>query len=179
MKTLLLVALLMLISVRIKSFLNQKYFSAKHTRLLVANYGTSFGGTRGDLQERVAIALDTAFGKNTVDSSDTLVVPTQPIHGDYQSNIAMALTKNLSMKPKVIAEKIVEALKVDDMVSLVNITGPGFITLKLSEDYVQRQLSHKLRDPNRLGVSRLKNPQRIIVDFSSPNIAKEMHVVSN
>lgn len=147
-------------------------------RYMVANYQSTFGGTRGDLQNRVAKALDLAFGEGIVDSSTTLVVPTQPIHGDYQSNVAMSLTNKLKMKPRMIADKIVEALKVDDIVSTINITGPGFITMKLSDEYIQIQLAEKFNDQHRLGIKKLSNPQRIIVDFSSPNIAKEMHVVS-
>ena len=91
----------------------------------------------------------------------------------------MTLTKKLNMKPRAIAEKLSEALDVKDIVSIINITGPGFITMKLSETYVQNKLVDKLKDPTRLGINELKNAQRIIVDFSSPNIAKEMHVVIN
>ena len=134
------------------------------------------GGARGILTERMEEALNTAFGENVVPITDNLVMPTQPVHGDYQCNIALTLTKKLSMKPKDIAEKIVKSMNVNDIVSFVNITGPGFISLKLSEQYVQSQLYSKLQDPNRLGITALKQPQRVIVDFSSPNIAKEMHV---
>jgi arginyl-tRNA synthetase len=123
-------------------------------------------------------ALISAFGDDQIETNENLVLPTQPMYGDYQSNIALTLTKKLSMKPKDIAEKIVKQLKVDDIAS-INITGPGFITMKLTNRYVQSQLTHKLNNPKRLGISIVKKPQRIVVDFSSPNIAKEMHVVNN
>jgi arginyl-tRNA synthetase len=77
-----------------------------------------------------------------------------------------------------IADKIVAALKVDDLVSTVNITGPGFITMRLSDTYIQSQILEKAKDRTRLGITKIAAPQRVIVDFSSPNIAKEMHVVS-
>jgi arginyl-tRNA synthetase len=123
------------------------------------------------------IALEKSFGSQIGDISEALVVPTQPIHGDYQSNVALTLTKKLKMKPKEIAEKIISALDIQDIVSVISITGPGFISMKLSENYIQSQIINKLYDKSRLNVSPLTNPQRIVVDFSSPNIAKEMHVV--
>lgn len=139
---------------------------------------TLVGGTRGALHKRVKEALEGAFQGTEIEVTDTLVMPTQPQHGDYQTNIAMTLTKKLGMKPKEIAEKIVSTLKVDDLVSVVNITGPGFITMRLSDNYLQSQILEKAKDKSRLGIAKLSSPQRVIVDFSSPNIAKEMHVVS-
>lgn len=136
-------------------------------------------GTRGSLHKRVEEALINAFGAGVVEITEPLVVPTQPVHGDYQSNVALTLVKKLGMKPRDIADKIAKSLQVDDMVSAVNITGPGFISMRLSESYVQQQLLNKLHDRVRLGVAPLLKPQRVIVDFSSPNIAKEMHVVSD
>jgi len=147
-----------------------------NTRLFMS---TLVGGTRGALHERVKDALHGAFQGTDIEVSDTLLVmPTQPQHGDYQTNIAMTLTKKLGMKPKEIADKIVAALKVDDLVSTVNITGPGFITMRLSDTYIQSQILEKAKDRTRLGITKIAAPQRVIVDFSSPNIAKEMHVVS-
>lgn len=147
-----------------------------NTRIFMS---TLVGGTRGVLHKRVKDALSGAFQGTDIEVSDSLVMPTQPQHGDYQTNIAMTLTKKLGMKPKEIADKIVNALKVDDLVSVVNITGPGFITMRLSDTYVQSQILEKAKDKTRLGIAKLETPQRVIVDFSSPNIAKEMHVVSN
>jgi arginyl-tRNA synthetase len=147
-----------------------------NTRLFMS---TLVGGTRGALHERVKDALHGAFQGTDIEVSDTLVMPTQPQHGDYQTNIAMTLTKKLGMKPKEIADKIVAALKVDDLVSTVNITGPGFITMRLSDTYIQSQILEKAKDRTRLGITKIAAPQRVIVDFSSPNIAKEMHVVSD
>lgn len=178
-----------LVFILIMVFYNSKYicFQVKklvtkpiHGRRLNAGLfmSTLVGGTRGALHKRVKQALDGAFQGTEIEVSDTLVMPTQPQHGDYQTNIAMTLTKKLGMKPKEIAEKIVSALKVDDLVSVVNITGPGFITMRLSDTYLQSQILQKAQDKSRLGIAKIASPQRVIVDFSSPNIAKEMHVVS-
>jgi arginyl-tRNA synthetase len=86
------------------------------------------------------------------------------------------LAKQLKLKPREIAEKIKNNINIDNIVKSMTISGPGFINIKLSELYVQNKLIKLLKDPNRIGINKVDNPKKIIVDFSSPNIAKEMHV---
>lgn len=107
---------------------------------------------------------------------DLLIVPTNnPQFGDYQSNIPLNLAKQLKQNPKAIAQKIVDHLDVSEICEPPQIAGPGFINLTFKPDYVASQLAQMRTDP-RLGVPQTEVPLRVLVDFSSPNIAKEMHV---
>ncbi|NJL02732.1 MAG: arginine--tRNA ligase [Spirulinaceae cyanobacterium SM2_1_0] len=127
------------------------------------------------LQQRVRQALVAAFGSDFA-TYDPLVVPaSNPKFGDYQSNDALPLAKRLQQKPRDLAEQILAQLQVSDLCTPPAIAGPGFINFALTPAYLARQLNARRNDP-RLGVAPAKQRQRVIVDFSSPNIAKEMHV---
>ncbi|MBT9313236.1 arginine--tRNA ligase [Leptothoe kymatousa] len=131
--------------------------------------------TLDDLKNRLQTALVNAFGPD-LEGTDPVLVPTNnPKFGDYQANVAMSLAKRLKDKPRAIATKIVENLTIDDLCEEPQIAGPGFINLKFKTDYLQNQLKAVYAD-ERLGIPTANPPQRTIVDFSSPNIAKEMHV---
>jgi len=98
----------------------------------------------------------------------------RPEFGEYQFNGAMALAKQLKQKPRDIAEKIVEIVKLSDVASQLDVAGPGFINVHLNDTWLANQCELALHDP-RLGVA--KSPeQTVVVDYSSPNLAKEMHV---
>ncbi len=127
------------------------------------------------LQSKFSEALVAAFGEEFANTDPMLVPATNPKFGDYQCNVAMSLTKPLKNNPRAIATQIIEHLKIDDLCPTPEIAGPGFINLRLKTDYLETQLQHKLGD-ERLGIAKVNPTQRIIVDFSSPNIAKEMHV---
>ncbi|NDJ18979.1 arginine--tRNA ligase [Myxacorys almedinensis A] len=131
--------------------------------------------TIADLKNRFEDALVTAFG-DEVAGIDPLLVPTSnPKFGDYQSNVAMALAKKLGKAPRAIADELVQTLDLSDLCEPLEIAGPGFINITLKTEYLQAQLAVMQRS-DRLGVETAESPQRVIVDFSSPNIAKEMHV---
>ena len=98
----------------------------------------------------------------------------RPEFGEYQFNGAMALAKQLKQKPRDIAEKIVETVKLDDIASKLEVAGPGFINVHLNDEWLSNQCELSLTDP-RLGIAKSKE-QNIVVDYSSPNLAKEMHV---
>ncbi|KPZ73289.1 MULTISPECIES: arginine--tRNA ligase [unclassified Shewanella] len=95
-------------------------------------------------------------------------------HGDLATNLAMMLTKVAKKNPREIAQLIIDNLPASSHVAKVDIAGPGFINFFLDENALANQLQHALTDEH-LGVS-LPEKQRVVVDYSSPNLAKEMHV---
>lgn len=120
-------------------------------------------------------ALVRAFGPELAGADPILVPASNPKFGDFQANGALPLAKQLRDKPRAIAEKIVEHLDVSVLCEAPAIAGPGFINLTLKPSYIAAQLQ-AIQGDQRLGIAPAAQPQKIIVDFSSPNIAKEMHV---
>ena len=96
-------------------------------------------------------------------------------HGDFASNIAMMLAKPAGMKPRDLAEKLIAALPADPSISKVDIAGPGFLNFFQNTDALAQRLEAALADAH-LGVRKAGAQQRVVVDLSSPNLAKEMHV---
>ncbi|MFC4699834.1 arginine--tRNA ligase [Glaciecola siphonariae] len=109
-----------------------------------------------------------------VDAPIPISKSTRPEFGEYQFNGAMALAKALKKKPRDIAQDIVEAVDVSDIASKLEIAGPGFINVHLSDVWLAEHIDATQKDA-RLGVAQLQ-AQKIVVDYSSPNLAKEMHV---
>jgi arginyl-tRNA synthetase len=135
-----------------------------------------------ELKTEVRKALVQAFGDEFAEV-DPLVVPaTNPSFGDYQSNIALTLAKQLKQAPIAIAKQIVEQLNLADYCETPTIAGPGFINLTLKVSYLETQFTALYdrieQDPVHVGIPLLAEDlrQTIVVDYSSPNIAKEMHV---
>ncbi|MEH1783658.1 MAG: arginine--tRNA ligase [Nostoc sp.] len=131
--------------------------------------------TQEKLKDRVEQAIVAAFGADFAGVDPILVPASNPKFGDYQANVALSLSKKKGLQPRAIAGAIVEKLDVSEICEPPEIAGPGFINLKLKTAYLEAQLNAIQADP-RLGVPAAKTPKREIVDFSSPNIAKEMHV---
>ncbi len=96
--------------------------------------------------------------------------------GDYQANCAMPLGKRLKQPPRAVAEQIVARLDVADLCEPPEIAGPGFINLRLKNDFLTRALQTALVQPDRLGVEPVAQPRTYVLDYSSPNVAKPMHV---
>jgi arginyl-tRNA synthetase len=127
------------------------------------------------LRTRFCNALVITFGQEFADI-DPLVVPaSNPKFGDYQCNVALSLAKELKQKPREVAEKIVKSIDLSDICEPLEIAGPGFINLTIKRDYLVNRLNEIQKD-SRLGIEKTEKQQKIVVDFSSPNIAKEMHV---
>ena len=129
------------------------------------------------LDNFVTAAMRAAFPQ--APDAPAIVQPSQdPRFGDYQANGAMALAKQLKMKPRDVAAAVVARLDVADLCEKPEIAGPGFINLRLKPDWVAAQVGaiNPDKPEDRLGVPRAERPETVVVDYSAPNLAKEMHV---
>lgn len=127
---------------------------------------------RQELEARVAVALKDWIA--VVPSS--LVRPcAEPQHGDFQTAIALSAAKELKVNPREFAGRLADAVQVDDIAEKPAIAGPGFLNFRLKPDYVASQVVARWRD-RRLGIPTVVKPEAVVIDYSGPNIAKEMHV---
>jgi arginyl-tRNA synthetase len=124
------------------------------------------------LGARVRDALVAAYGPDYADA-DPLIRPSS--FGDLQSNVALALAKKLGRAPRDVAAEIVGHLDVGDVCEPPAVSGPGFINLTLRPQWITDEAAALLADP-RLGIPVAAEPKTVVVEYSSPNIAKEMHV---
>jgi len=109
------------------------------------------------------------------DTNTAVTISTKVEFGDYQINGAMAAAKLLKTNPRALAEQLVQQLDLADMAEKVEIAGPGFINVTLRKDWLAAQLVGASQNP-RLTLSANPAPQTVVVDYSAPNLAKEMHV---
>jgi arginyl-tRNA synthetase len=121
------------------------------------------------LTERFQAALAKAFGDEYADA-DPVIRPSQ--FADFQANAALALAKRLGDNPRAVAQRIVDALDLTGIAEAPEISGPGFVNVRLSSAWIGAQVDGF---DDRLGVP-LQSPLTIPVDYSAPNVAKEMHV---
>ncbi len=95
--------------------------------------------------------------------------------GHYQANGVMGAAKKLRMNPRELATKVLDALDLSDIADKVEIAGPGFLNIHLKPEWLNQQLESALDDEN-LNIDQVTNPQTVVIDYSGPNLAKEMHV---
>ncbi|MGO9113544.1 MAG: arginine--tRNA ligase [Thermoguttaceae bacterium] len=95
--------------------------------------------------------------------------------GDYQANFAMGLGKQLNKRPQDLAAGVVARLDVDDLCQPPEVAGPGFINLRLKDEWLVQQLMVAVNNP-RLGVEPAAQSRTYVIDYSGPNVAKPMHV---
>ncbi len=120
--------------------------------------------------EILSAAVEAALG------APALIRPcADPKFGDYQANGIMAVAKQRNENPRALAEKIIDHLDVAGISDPPTVAGTGFINFRLKPDFVATQIAAAATD-ERLGVPAVAQPKTIVIDFSSPNVAKPMHV---
>jgi arginyl-tRNA synthetase len=114
------------------------------------------------------------------ETNPAVSISSRPQFGDYQANGVMGAAKKLKTNPRALATTVVEHLDLEGIATKVELAGPGFINIHLCTDWLSNQLNIAARDP-KLGVSQRSvatsdTPNTVVVDYSAPNLAKEMHV---
>ncbi|MCF7784747.1 MAG: arginine--tRNA ligase [Prosthecobacter sp.] len=130
---------------------------------------------RAILTSRLQAAFTTAGIDLPEGFTPGVVIASDTRFGDYQSNAAMILAKQLKTNPRALAEQIKAALQVEDLCEKITVDGPGFLNLTLSPAALAQRLSVIVKDDH-VGVPQVEKAKTIAVDFSAPNIAKPMHV---
>jgi len=125
------------------------------------------------LSEKVKLAM-TAAGL-PAGTNPAISLSNRANFGDYQANGVMGAAKKLKTNPRELATKVVEALDLTGIAEKVELAGPGFINIHLDKDWLAAQLNQIANDKH-LGVNQSAQPQNVVVDYSAPNLAKEMHV---
>ena len=116
----------------------------------------------------VEAGYDSKYGKVTLSNRPDLC--------EYQCNGAMAAAKEYHCAPFMIADKVAERLAENDMFYQVDSVKPGFLNMKLNNDYLADYLNKMQKDEERLGCDKVSNPSTIMVDYGGPNVAKPLHV---
>ena len=130
------------------------------------------------IMEQISDKVRSAIAKAVPEAADAdpLVKAAQDEKfGDYQANAAMGLGKRLKKQPRQVAQLIMENLDAAEMVQPPEIAGPGFINLRLKDEFLASSLE-SIQTDSRLGIAPEATPKRVVVDFPSPNMAKELHV---
>lgn len=125
------------------------------------------------LSEKVSAAMIAAG--LPADTNPAISLSNRPQFGDYQANGVMGVAKKLKVNPRELATKVVEHLDLDGIANNVELAGPGFINIHLDPTWLATQLNQVAKN-DYIGVCQREIPQTVVVDYSAPNLAKEMHV---
>lgn len=123
------------------------------------------------VDQRIADALSAALPE--AGSADPLLRRSD--RADFQANGMLALAKKLKGNPRELAAKVVEALSTGDLIKEVEVSGPGFLNITVTDRAITETLAARAAD-DRLGVPRAVDPGTTVIDYAQPNVAKEMHV---
>jgi arginyl-tRNA synthetase len=125
------------------------------------------------LPELLSAALQPAFDR-LEPGADPVVRPSTRPGVDFQANGAMPLAKRLGRRPAEVAAEVVESAELGDLAAVVEVASQGFINLTLSDQWLAARIAEHASDP-RLGVAPPSDAMTVVVDYSHPNVAKEMH----
>ncbi|MBK1975031.1 arginine--tRNA ligase [Brevundimonas diminuta] len=129
-----------------------------------------------DLKTSLSEAVGAAFAAEGVDKTLARVTASdRPDLADFQSNGALAAAKALKANPRELAAKVAERLAADPRLSSVEVAGPGFINMKLSNAALAQRAAEVAADDELAGASRVE-PRKVVIDYGGPNVAKPMHV---
>jgi len=127
------------------------------------------------LTEWLGRAFEAACGPDAAGLPLRVQATADPAFGDFQCNDAMPLAKTLRKPPRAIAEAVVRALPKPDFLEKVEVAGPGFVNLTVRTEWLAAELSAQMRAP-RCGIPSVGAGRTIVLDYSSPNVAKPMHI---
>ena len=129
-----------------------------------------------NLYQTVEREAQTAFAAAGIADSPVVLQPTKNAeHGDFQINGVMGAAKKAKQNPRELAQKVAEVLADNAVIESAEVAGPGFINLRLRPEFLAQNIQTALNDA-RFGVAKTDKPQTVVIDYSSPNLAKEMHV---
>ena len=129
-----------------------------------------------NLHQTVEREATAAFAAAGIADSPVVLQPTKNAeHGDFQINGVMGAAKKAKQNPRELAQKVAEALTDNAVIESAEVAGPGFINLRLRPEFLAQNIQTALNDA-RFGVAKTDKPQTVVIDYSSPNLAKEMHV---
>ena len=122
-----------------------------------------------NLKQLLTQRLEAGFAAAGAGDTPAIVrVSARPEFGDYQANGAMAAAKRMGENPRALAQRVIDAARLDDVASRCEVTGPGFISLTVADDLLATALAAPVVSPSR--------SERVVIDYSHPNLAKEMQV---
>ncbi len=128
------------------------------------------------IKSQLTKIIEKALLNANIEAKDIVISDaTKPAFGDYQYNGVMKLAKQLKKNPREIATQIIEHIDTTDVINKVEVAGPGFINIWLNNSWLSTEANRILED-KRVGVGYVETPQKVIVDYSGPNMAKQMHV---
>ncbi len=129
-----------------------------------------------NLHQTVAREAEAAFAAAGIAGAPVVLQPAKNADfGDFQINGVMGAAKQAKQNPRELAQKVADALAGNAVIESAEVAGPGFINLRLHADFLAQNIQTALND-TRLGVAENAEPKTVIIDYSSPNLAKEMHV---
>ena len=128
------------------------------------------------LEKQLNEKIKNIFKTSGFDEKFAFVKPSErPDLSDFQCNGALALAKTLKQNPREIGQKIADTLALDNDIETVSVDGPGFINIKLKNEFIAQNMDEMALD-SRLGCAKTETPYNVVMDFGGPNVAKALHV---